>query len=556
MAVSYLEFLYFPKMVSKMELKKRSLNFYYNLIYVLNNFLNPIEIKKSFNLLKDFRKTKLTKKSLNKYFSFSNDSKKKAIVFCYPDINSILLISFFIISLKLKGYKVIGILHSFNFVIQKIYKLFGVNSFIFLCSAYKEKKQNCQIEFDKESLKKIEYKKIPIGKIVLSNLMRKYKSSNFNFFDRDIIKKQLDLSINIINLMQSYIDEIKPEILITQDRGYTPEAEIFETCLINNVKSVEFHVAHRSEFLVFKKYNLKSKFKHFNSLSKDNIELLKKTKISISEKRKFFKELNYCYNKGRWYEEVGTQFKKKKINKKQFFKKYNLNPELKVAVLFSHIFWDGTFFFGKDIFLDYEEWFKETLKIMIKNKEINWIIKAHPANSVKDYRDKKKNKSELDAIHEVVKKLPEHIKFIDCDDSTSTISYFEFIDYCLTVRGTVGIEAACWGVPVITAGSGRYDNIGFTLDHSSKTSYLRTLNNILEIKKYDDSKKNLAIAFAHRLFCRRVFETKNIKFSFIRDQNFTLSANLNTDDIYDLENLEMLSKWLENNDEDYINDEL
>ena len=48
------------------------------------------------------------------------------------------------------------------------------------------------------------------------------------------------------------------------------------------------------------------------------------------------------------------------------------------------------FFFGKDIFLDYEEWFKETLKIMIKNKEINWIIKAHPANSVKDYRDKKK----------------------------------------------------------------------------------------------------------------------------------------------------------------------
>ena len=103
-----------------MELKKKSFNFYYNLIYVLNNFLNPIEINKSFNFLKDFRKTKLTKKSLNKYFSLSNDSKKKAIVFCYPNINSILLSSFFIISLKLKGYKVIGILHSFNFVIQKL----------------------------------------------------------------------------------------------------------------------------------------------------------------------------------------------------------------------------------------------------------------------------------------------------------------------------------------------------------------------------------------------------------------------------------------------------
>ena len=66
----------------------------------------------------------------------------------------------------------------------------------------------------------------------------------------------------------------------------------------------------------------------------------------------------------------------------------------------------------------------------------------------------------------------------------------------------------------------------------------------------------MAIAFAYRLFCRRIFETKNIKFSFKRDQNFTLNANFNPDDIYDLENLEMLSKWLETNDEDYINDEL
>ena len=134
--------------------------------------------------------------------------------------------------------------------------------------------------------------------------------------------------------MQSYIDEIKPEIFITQDRGYSPEAEIFETCLINNIKSVEFHVAHRSEFIVFKKYNLKNKFKHFNSLQKI-IELLKKTRY-IPEKRNF-KEVNYCYNK----EIVRTRFKKKKLIKNNF-KKYNLNPELKVAVLFSHI-WDSTF---------------------------------------------------------------------------------------------------------------------------------------------------------------------------------------------------------------------
>ena len=44
--------------------------------------------------------------------------------------------------------------------------------------------------------------------------------------------------------------------------------------------------------------------------------------------------------------------------------------------------------------------------------------------------------------------------------------------------------------------------------------------------------------------------------SFKIDQNLTINANLNIDDIYDLRNLKMLSKWLEANDGDYINNEL
>ena len=51
-----------------------------------------------------------------------------------------------------------------------------------------------------------------------------------------------------------------------------------------------------------------------------------------------------------------------------FIKKFNLDPNKKIAVLFSHIFWDGTFFYGEDLFIDYEDWFRETLKVMIKKR--------------------------------------------------------------------------------------------------------------------------------------------------------------------------------------------
>ena len=47
----------------------------------------------------------------------------------------------------------------------------------------------------------------------------------------------------------------------------------------------------------------------------------------------------------------------------------------------------GTFFYGTDLFGSYEEWFVETMKIACANPHVNWIVKIHPANIVKNVRD-------------------------------------------------------------------------------------------------------------------------------------------------------------------------
>jgi hypothetical protein len=46
------------------------------------------------------------------------------------------------------------------------------------------------------------------------------------------------------------------------------------------------------------------------------------------------------------------------------------------------------------------------------------------------------------------------------------------MDYCLTVHGTAGIEAARLGITVLTTGTGRYDRRGFTSDSDSREEYL------------------------------------------------------------------------------------
>ena len=61
-------------------------------------------------------------------------------------------------------------------------------------------------------------------------------------------------------------------------------------------------------------------------------------------------------------------------------KELKVNKSKKTAVIFSHIFYDATFFFGRNIYFDYQEWLIQTVKIAIQNKNINWILKVHPVN--------------------------------------------------------------------------------------------------------------------------------------------------------------------------------
>jgi len=49
------------------------------------------------------------------------------------------------------------------------------------------------------------------------------------------------------------------------------------------------------------------------------------------------------------------------------------------------------------------------------------------------------------------------------DTKISTLSLYRFADDGVTVRGTPGLEIACFGKPAFTAGTGTYAGLGFHL---------------------------------------------------------------------------------------------
>ena len=82
----------------------------------------------------------------------------------------------------------------------------------------------------------------------------------------------------------------------------------------------------------------------------------------------------------------------------------------------------------------------------------------------------------------------------------STWSLFDATDWGVTIRGSVGFELPCFGVPVLTAGTGFYSGRGFTVDSDTAEEYLRRLARIQDTPPLDDEAIELARRHAHALF--------------------------------------------------------
>jgi len=157
------------------------------------------------------------------------------------------------------------------------------------------------------------------------------------------------------------------------------------------------------------------------------------------------------------------------------------------------------------------------------------VIKSHPGNVWKLKRDGVAGVAGDQAVlEEQLGRLPAHVKFLPADGEVNTFALFGLTDYCLTVRGTIGIEMAAFGIPVLTAGTGRYSHRGFTVDSETREEYLGRLARIQDEPPLTPEQVVLAKRYAHGLFVRRParFETFRWVYKGIEDLGHPLDHNV------------------------------
>ena len=169
-----------------------------------------------------------------------------------------------------------------------------------------------------------------------------------------------------------------------------------------------------------------------------------------------------------------SSFSKKKYK----FKVLASNSKIKILIS-THDFLDSTHVYGKNLFPDFYLWIDYLGKLSEeKDKEYDFYIKSHPSQGNKF--EKYQEYTEI-FVNRLIKKYPRIKKIPNNTSNNQIIS--EGINFVLTVFGSVGIEYAALGVPVINATvNNPHINYGFNINPSNLKNYKKILNNLKGIK--------------------------------------------------------------------------
>ena len=143
------------------------------------------------------------------------------------------------------------------------------------------------------------------------------------------------------------------------------------------------------------------------------------------------------------------------------------------VVLFANCWPDFPNTFGPTYFTDYVDWFRITIEVVRQRRDVNWIIKPHPA----EFRyGSNCTLAQLldDAKVENLLPWPKEV---------SSTSIVDFADAVITTRGTAGLEYPALGVATLAARDSNYTDWGFVPFCRTRNEYGGHLRSIETLPK-------------------------------------------------------------------------
>lgn len=487
------------------------------------------------------------------------DAKKK-VLFCnlFSSVAGAKAEALFAHFLEQRGYAVTVVLSGRNRITERIFSSVNAVGFIYL-DTYSESLDAGDIEYQTrvvlqqgttvQKLLDVTLDKVRVGKNALSWVARQLRAGSIDLSDsrhKALVEETIKDSITALRAGQAIISEMKPDIALFLERGYTPAGEIFDLCIAAGINTIQWLGAPQSGSFLFKRYDENNQTYHPLALDPNSWQKIKAMDWSQEREDSIMEKLQNHYKSGAWFNRQQLQENKTIKTRTEIVSQLGLNPTKKIAVIFTHILYDATFFYGESLFADYAEWLVETVREAIANPNLNWLVKVHPVNVWRSAADGvPMEQLEATLLRDAFGKLPDHVKIIPADTDINTYSLFDTIDYGLTVRGTIGMELPCYGITTITAGSGRYSGNGFTIDPETINEYRFALAELHFRLPMKDEEIKLARRYAFGTFFLRPIPINYFNFDhhansyglpIFASNTFVIKASYESEDMNEIAN--------------------
>jgi hypothetical protein len=477
-----------------------------------------------------------------------------------------LMLSF---ALKREGWDIVYLVRRSSFWAKNLFKWSKLGE-IYFFEDFNDKKIFVQTKLETtkylkknlnfSSVREWRYKESWIGPQILSTISRLQNQGMPNPESkkgREILEKILPEILASIEVSEKVLKKIKPHFSIVNEPNYDINGAMVDTLIAKNISVIHYTQPSKDDSLVLFKLNKNTRRIHPSTITKESFANLIKFNWSNLYEEKLKIEFKNRYN-GKYFLQSRNQPNIKVFNKNEISNLLNLDClNKKIVCIFSPVLWDANLFYGHDIFNDFEDWLIETLRVAITNKNVVWLLKLHPANIWKLKRSNLDPTilSELEVINKEFGTLPNHIRILNPDCGISTLSLFDFIDIGITVRGTAGMELPCFGKTTLTAGTGRYSQLGFTNDSETKVEYLNKLRNIENLPNMTEDQIILAKKHAFISFYARGWKMETYKSIFLKiekgshplDHDLMLNKNNN-----EYRDLKLFTNWVESDNVDYF----
>ena len=415
-------------------------------------------------------------------------------------------------ALQLAGWKPIVLVQDDSWVPRKYLAAFGIESFATLAPYLDDAARAEAAAAAREiigakpalaDVRDLTFHGARIGRNILATVSRALHEGAVDLDDpraRAELERLLPRTLEATIAAERLLADLEPTLMLFLERNYAAEAPISDVALVQGLDVVQYVSGPQDDTLIFKRFTRETRREHPRSLSEESWRRVRELPWTPERDAELDEEFAKRYGNA-WALSRRIQSWTEDRPRGEVIAELGLEAAKKTAVLYSHILWDANMFYGEDLFADQEEWFLETVRAAAANPSVNWIVKLHPANVWKLKRERIEGaRDEETAIREAVGELPAHVAIVRAESEISTRSIFGLTDYGITIRGSVGFELPCFGVPVLTAGTGFYSGRGFTIDSASPEEYLERLRTIGSIEALGREQVELARRHAWALF--------------------------------------------------------